>query len=115
MVVERVTSRRGLDEFVEAAANAELTRRRLDVDAEPYWRHASRELFLLRAGRKVVGRIAAISNARHDAVHRDGRGFFGWLECPDDPDAARALCEAAAQWLRERGYSHLRGPIHLGL
>jgi hypothetical protein len=77
MVVERVASRRGLDEFVEAFPHPELTRRRLDTDAEPYWRHASRELFLLRDGRRVVGRIAAIANASHDVLHADGRGFFG--------------------------------------
>lgn len=115
MVVERVTSRRGLEEFAEAFPHAELTRRRLDVEAEPYWQHASRELFLLREGRRVIGRIAAVANASHVAAHHDGRGFFGWLDCPDDPDAARALCEAAAQWLRERGHTHARGPMHLGL
>jgi ribosomal protein S18 acetylase RimI-like enzyme len=115
MVVERVTSRRGFDELLEAFPNPELTRRRLDAEHEPFWRHASRELFVLRDGRRVIGRIAAIADAAHDAAHADGRGFFGWLDCPDDPDAARALCEAAAQWLRERGYRVARGPLHLGL
>ncbi len=115
MVVERVATRRGLEDFVEWGSRPDLTARRLDADVEPYWKHAARELFLLRDGRRVVGRIAAIANLSHDSRHADGRGFFGWFDAPNDPDAARALVEAAGQWLRERGYTHVRGPLHLGL
>jgi hypothetical protein len=35
------------------------------------------------------------------------RGF----ECEDDPEAARALLDAAAGWLRERGRDGIVGPM----
>jgi GNAT superfamily N-acetyltransferase len=115
MLVERVTHGRGLAEFAAAGPRPELTLRRLDAQLEPFWRHSARELFLLRDGRRVVGRIAAVTNAAHDTAHGPGVGFFGWMQCPDDADAARALMEAAAQWLRERGCQLVRGPLQLGL
>jgi GNAT superfamily N-acetyltransferase len=117
IVVERVASPRALEELLALGPERQLVGRRLDAAHEPFWRHAARELFLARDARtrRPVGRIAAIANHNHDAVHADGAGFFGWLETPDDLDAARALVEAAAQWLRERGYRRLRGPLHLGL
>lgn len=113
--VERVTTARALDEFLSLGPQPEILRRRLDPAEEPFWRHAACELFVLRHGRKAVGRVAAIANTEHDRTHRDGAGFFGWIVCPDDVDAARSLIEAAAQWLRERGYTRMRGPIHLGM
>lgn len=121
MHVERVTTPRTFEEFLAVApatspaASIDRARRRLDPGTEPFWRHATRELFLLRDGRRAVGRIAAIANRAYDAVHDDRAGFFGWFDCPDDVGAARALLEAAAQSLRERGYERLRGPLHVGL
>lgn len=115
MHVERVASPKAEGEFIAAGPDADLLRRRLDAVVEPFWAHSVRELFVLRDGRRVVGRVAAVANLRHDERHRDGAGFFSWLQCPDDADAARALLEAAGQWLRERGYRRVRGPLHLGL
>jgi GNAT superfamily N-acetyltransferase len=108
MLVERALARRGLEEFVAVGPRPELARRRLDMHAEAFWRRARRELFLLRDGGRVVGRVAAIETGVEV-------GHFGWLSCPDDPDAARALLEAASQWLRERGARVARGPLHLGM
>ncbi|MGP8240659.1 MAG: hypothetical protein ACLQQB_02675 [Solirubrobacteraceae bacterium] len=38
-------------------------------------------------------------------------GLFGWFECEDDADAARALLDAAEAWLRERGRDRMVGPM----
>ena len=38
-------------------------------------------------------------------------GLFGFFECEDDPEAAGALLDAAAQWLRERGRDRMVGPM----
>jgi GNAT superfamily N-acetyltransferase len=38
-------------------------------------------------------------------------GLFGWFECEDDPEAARALLDAAEAWLRERGRDRMVGPM----
>ena len=59
---------------------------------------------------KVVGRIAAVHNRAHNDVHEDTVGFFGFFECIDDQGTADRLFEAAADWLRPRGLTVLRGP-----
>jgi hypothetical protein len=37
--------------------------------------------------------------------------MFGFFECEDDPEAARALLTAAEDFLRERGMERVRGPL----
>jgi GNAT superfamily N-acetyltransferase len=86
-------------------------RAQLDPARNPFFRHAERQLFLARRDGRVVGRVAAILDRAHEATHADGAGFFGFLECEDDEEAAGALFDAAAAWLRARGRTRLRGPF----
>ena len=85
---------------------------RIDPARHPFYDHAAIALFLARERRRgrIVGRIAAIDNARHLAYHADGVGFFGFFECERDPGAAAVLFDAAATWLRARGLRVIRGP-----
>ncbi len=77
----------------------------------PFWKNAERELFLALDGDRPVGRVAAILNRNHDRVHGERAGFFGFFECEDDDDTARALLGAAEGWLRQRGAQFCRGPV----
>lgn len=87
-------------------------RRRLNPAANPFFEHASMQPFAaFRAGR-MVGRIAAIVDARHNEYHGESTGFFGFFECADDPEAAAGLLETAADWLRGRGMTAMRGPFN---
>ncbi|MDO4575780.1 MAG: GNAT family N-acetyltransferase [Planctomycetia bacterium] len=70
------------------------------------------QTFLARRGSEVVGRIAAIYNQGHLDLHQDNRGFFGFFECKDDPEAACALFDAAREWLAEQGLKNIRGPMN---
>jgi GNAT superfamily N-acetyltransferase len=85
-------------------------RRALSPASNPFFRHSRAQLFLAERGNQVVGRIAAIENRRHLEVYGDGTGFFGFFECVDDPDVARALVERAMSWIGARGLGRLRGP-----
>ena len=69
------------------------------------------QAFLAERGGQVVGRIAAIHNVMHNRRHGERRGFFGFFECRDDAQAARALVGAAADWLAKHGLTDLRGPM----
>ncbi len=86
-------------------------RAQLDPARNPFFRHATRELFLARHGGQLSGRIAAIHDRAHEQAHGDGAGFFGFFESRDDPEVARALLDAAAAFLRARGRRLLRGPL----
>jgi len=92
----------------------------------PFFEHAEAEYFTAerpatsapvgpvyrRDGQKweVVGRIAAIHNRLHNEFHNDTVGFFGFFDCLDNADTAKALFQAAAAWLKARGLTVMRGP-----
>lgn len=82
----------------------------LDREKNPFFEHAEAEFFLAERDGQVVGRIGAIADRLHDETHGDGAAFFGFFECIDDEAVAAALFDAAAAWVRERGYRKLRGP-----
>jgi len=76
----------------------------------PFFEHAEAEYFLAERDGRVVGRIAAIANRAHNDTHHDRVGFFGFFETVDEQAVCDALLEAAAGWLRPRGFDTLRGP-----
>ncbi|MET9550063.1 GNAT family N-acetyltransferase [Streptomyces sp. NPDC006627] len=78
----------------------------------PFFDVGDAQLFLVRRGREVVGRVAAVDNPAYNAHHGTRHGFFGLFECADDPDAAQALLDAAAAWLRERDHDRMIGPVN---
>ncbi|MHC5009860.1 MAG: N-acetyltransferase [Planctomycetota bacterium] len=82
-----------------------------DPKRNPFFAHGEAQHFLARRGRRVVGRIAAIENRRHNEYHDDKTGFFGFFDVEDDPDAATALVDAARRWIESRGLSPMRGPV----
>jgi hypothetical protein len=61
----------------------------------------------------LLGRIVAAVNDR--LIDREGQkvGLFGYFECVPDFAVAKALLDAACEWLREQGMTTVRGPIDL--
>ncbi len=66
--------------------------------------------FIARRDGKPVGRIAAIVYRSHNTRYQDTTGFFGFFDCEDNPETARALFDQAASVLREHGLTSMRGP-----
>ena len=89
-------------------------RRFFDRRKNPFFEHAEAQLFLAvdDLGRDL-GRIAAVEDSRHNEFQKRRVGFFGCFDSKDDPDAARALFEAAESWLRGRGLPAIHGPVNL--
>ena len=86
----------------------------LNPRKNPFFQHATVQLFVARRHGEIVGRIATVINEDHDQYHHERAGFFGLFEClPDAEAAAAALLETAEDWVRERGATFLRGPVNL--
>lgn len=86
----------------------------LNPRKNPVYEYAEVQPFLARRESSVVGTITALKNPRFGEFHpRDGHiGFFGLYECERDPETSHALFNAAAEWLKARGLSVMRGPTN---
>jgi GNAT superfamily N-acetyltransferase len=82
-----------------------------DPRKNPFFEHGAAQHFLARRSGRIVGRIAAIENRRHNEFHGDRAGFFGFFDVEPDQEAASALVEAARTWTRERGLYPMIGPV----
>lgn len=122
MRIHRVTDRRGVNEFIECAYRIRRHELRwvppprkdvktlLDRNRHPFHQHAQVEYFTAWRGEECVGRIAAIENFAHNTFHEEKIGFFGFLDAEPEEAVFSALLEAAEEWARDRGLTHLRGP-----
>ena len=84
----------------------------LSPKQNPFFQHAQAQSFLALSNSGVVGRITAIQNDEHQRVHKDKVGFYGFFESVDDQAVANALFDAAAAWLKPRGFDTIRGPMN---
>lgn len=124
VIVEPVRSARELDAFIRLPWSlyagdpnwvpplVSAERKLLDPRRNPFWKTAEAEHFLARRDGRIVGRISAVWNRRHNEVHAEQTGWFGFFECGKDPETARALLEAAEEWLRGKGAKVARGPAN---
>ena len=85
----------------------------LDPAKNPWFEHGELALFLARRGDRVVGRISA----QIDTLWTDrypGEGHWGLFEA-EDAETARALLEAAQDWLRDRNMVRALGPFSISI
>jgi len=121
--ISQVNSRRDRDSFIKfpwriyekdpAWVPPLIIERRafLNRKRHPFYRHGDAALFLARRNGQIVGRIAASDDPRYNELHQSNVGCFGLFESIDDVDVARALFDAAGDWLRQRGRGEIIGPI----
>jgi hypothetical protein len=84
---------------------------RFDPKRNAFYHHSQVQLFVARRNGRVVGRISAQIDGEHVRYWDEKVGFFGFLECDNDPAIAQALLATAEAWLRERGMERIRGPL----
>jgi GNAT superfamily N-acetyltransferase len=121
--IRSVTSRRELDTFIKlpwrlyrnepnwvAPLLLDL-KKRLDQRKNPFFKHAEAQYFLAYRDGRALGRISAHIDRNLNEFQDNAWGLFGWFECEDDPEAARALLDAAEAWLREQGRDRMVGPM----
>jgi GNAT superfamily N-acetyltransferase len=81
-----------------------------DPKRNPLLDHCTYDLFLLKDGDRVIGRIAAFVDQLAVDFWGEPIGLFGYYECIPDGAASRMLLETAADWLRAHGMKAMRGP-----
>jgi len=86
-------------------------RRLLDHARHPFWEHARGTVFLAEKDGRAVGRISAQVDDGYNDLWRERVGSFGFFECHDDIEVARALFGAAEGWVKQLGMTVLRGPL----
>src|SRR5690242_2409572 len=84
----------------------------IDPRKNPFFRHGEAEFLVGWRDGRPVARISATRDRLHDEFHGDRVGFFGHFEAADEA-AAHAVLQAAADWLRSRSATVLRGPVDL--
>ncbi len=123
MHIELVTGKAGMNEFIRFPWRVYrgepnwvpplLSEMKFVLGKEnPFFHHAEAAYFLARKDGEVAGRIAAIIDHNHIAIHNEPAGFFGYFECLPDVAVAEGLLDAAACWLKERGIEIMRGPMN---
>ena len=83
----------------------------LDRRRNPWFEHAEAEYFVAERDSAVVGRITAQVDSRWDEFQGGSDGMFGFFDCEDDPEVARALVGAACEWVARRGRERILGPM----
>lgn len=83
-----------------------------DPKKNPFFDNAEVQLFLARREGKIVGRVSTHIYHPHNRTHNEKTGFFGFFECENDYEIARALWDAARDWLKSRGMERMRGPAN---
>ena len=91
----------------------------IDPDKNPFFGHATAQLFIAYRGGKPVGRISA--HIDHLALQippeqgmGPGTGMFGYFDA-EDAEVAAALLQHAEQWNREQGMTRVLGPISMSI
>ena len=69
------------------------------------------EYFLAYKDGKLVGRVAAIINNRANNTWNKKEVRFGWIDFTDDAEVSDALIRTVEQWGKERGMTHITGPL----
>lgn len=122
LIVQPVENKKDLEEFITFPWSVyaddpywvppliEERKEFLDPERNAFFEHAKASYFIARRGNKNVGTIAAFTNDRYNEFHEENKGWFGFFEVLEDPEAAAALLDKAASWARDAGHDSIVGP-----
>ena len=82
----------------------------LDVDKNPFYKHAFRKLFTAFKDGVAAGRIVGIVDSAQNQYSKEKIVFFGFFECSNDQEVANALFDEVLKWGKGFGMEKLRGP-----
>ena len=74
--------------------------------------YCTRKMWLVKDGKKTVGRICGMINPRYNELYSKKRARFGWFDTIDDFKVAELLLGTAEQWARDNGMTEIHGPLY---
>ncbi len=77
----------------------------------PAFEYCESRYWLAKMDNKIVGRIAAIINHRHNIKTDRKQIRFGWLDFIDNVEVSRLLFEQVEKWAIEKELNFIHGPI----
>lgn len=83
----------------------------LNPEKNSSFKFCEAEYFMAFRDGKPVGRVAAIINHRANETWNHKNVRFGWFDFIDDYEVSSALINAVEEWGRERGMTHIVGPL----
>jgi hypothetical protein len=86
--------------------------RKVFTDENPLFQHARMQLWVASRNGRDVGRIAGVIDENYVSSTGRKAAFFGFFECLEDPEVARSLFDAAADWGRKEGVAEMLGPMN---
>lgn len=83
----------------------------LDVNKNPFFRHAFMHPMLAVRDGEVIGRVVGVIDETHNKFHDEKTAFFGFYECVDDQTVSNLMMDEVAKWAKSKGMTTLRGPM----
>ncbi|MDD4493784.1 MAG: GNAT family N-acetyltransferase [Eubacteriales bacterium] len=83
----------------------------LRKDKNPVFEHSEANYWLAYKDGKIAGRIAGLINHKYNEVNNFKHARFGWIDFIDDEEVSQTLIETVENWAREKGMTHIHGPL----
>ncbi len=78
----------------------------------PLYHHADGKFWIAKENGRILGRVAGFIDRNFIEFHKTQTGFFGFFECYDKLEVARALFDCVEKWLRANGMERVIGPVN---
>lgn len=88
---------------------------RLDPEANPLLKDNDHQLWVVKSGGRIVGRIGAIINKAYIHQYKENTGHFGYFEAENNEAVIELLFATAKNWLHERGMTKIAGPYNFSV
>ena len=85
---------------------------KFNTKKNPFFKHSEAKLYIAEKNGSLAGRIAAIINNNHNRIHEENIGFFGFFESINDREVSDSLFNVAAEYLKSKGLTAMRGPAN---
>ena len=99
----------GCDQWVPPITNEEKAI--FNRAKNPVFKNAEAKLFVVKNGKQIIGRIAALINWIEVKEQAKTKVRFGWYDTIDDLDVSRMLIDAVHSWGKQKGLTYLEGPM----